>query len=140
PARYLSSGATACSDHRSHPRDAMNKFAKTVAAVTGAVVLVGGATLAFASFTAGPSHAGSAGADAPGTGAPVVAWNQELQTLLKIPGAQQATVHPTRSYAILHAAIYDAVVSITETGRPYLFEVPARGAARPEAAADQAAH
>jgi membrane-associated phospholipid phosphatase len=49
-------------------------------------------------------------------------------------------VHPTRSFAILQAAEYDAVVSITHEGQPYLFSVPAPRGARPDAAADQAAH
>jgi membrane-associated phospholipid phosphatase len=53
---------------------------------------------------------------------------------------QPATVHPTRSFAILQAAEYDAVVSATRTGAPYLFSVPAQRDARPDAAADQAAH
>ena len=47
------------------------------------------------------------------SGAIVIAWNKELLHIVKTPGAQPATVHSTRSYAILHAAIYDAVVSIT---------------------------
>jgi membrane-associated phospholipid phosphatase len=49
-------------------------------------------------------------------------------------------VHPTRSYAIVHTAIYDAVVSITHADRPYLFAVNATRPARPDAAADEAAH
>src|SRR6478672_9665896 len=55
----------------------------------------------------------------------VVAWNQELLHIVQTPGNQPATVHPTRSFAIMHAAIYDAVVSITKDDRPYLFSVPA---------------
>jgi membrane-associated phospholipid phosphatase len=49
-------------------------------------------------------------------------------------------VHPTRSFAILQAAEYDAVTSITHAAQPYLFSVPAPGGARPDAAADQAAY
>jgi hypothetical protein len=49
-------------------------------------------------------------------------------------------VHPTRSFAILQAAEYDAVVSITHAAPPYLFLVHAASGARPDAAADQAAH
>jgi len=49
-------------------------------------------------------------------------------------------VHPTRSFAILQAAEYDAVTSITHHDSPYLFSVPAPRDARPDAAADQAAH
>ncbi len=60
-----------------------------------------------------------------GSGAIVIAWNKELLHIVQTPGAQPATVHPTRSYAILHAAIYDAVVSITRDAPAYLFSVPA---------------
>jgi hypothetical protein len=63
--------------------------------------------------------------------------------LIKIvgtPKAQPATVHPTRSFAILQAAEYDAVVSITRAHRPYLFSVAAPVGARPDAAAEQSAH
>jgi len=77
---------------------------------------------------------------APGSGQSVVDWNHELITILGTPGAQPATVHPTRSFALLQAAEYDAVVSITQAAPPYLFSVPAPRGARPDAAADQAAH
>jgi len=55
---------------------------------------------------------------------------------------RSATGHdpPTRSFAIPQAAEYDAVVSITHVDQPYLFTVPASRDARPDAAADQAAH
>jgi membrane-associated phospholipid phosphatase len=57
------------------------------------------------------------------------------------PGREShATVHPTRSLAILHAAIYDAVDSITRTGPSYLFSLDAPPGARPNAAAAQAGH
>src|SRR5689334_14054129 len=79
-------------------------------------------------------------ADAPGSGKSVVDWNRELITILGTPGAQPAAVHPTRSFAILQAAEYDAVVSITHEGQPYQFLVPAPRGARPDASADQAAH
>jgi hypothetical protein len=118
----------------------MRRFAFTVAAVTGAVALTAGATAAFASGTDGPGTSGAATANAPGTGTPVVAWNEELQAVLKVPGLQPATVHPTRSYALLHLAIYDAVASVAHLGTPYVFEVVADPGARADAAAEQAAH
>src|SRR6266568_2913856 len=87
------------------------------------------------------SGSGNVGADASsGSGAIVIAWNKELLHIVKTPGAQPATVHPTRSFAILHAAIYDAVVSITRDAPPYLFSVPAPSSARPDAAAAEAGH
>ncbi len=74
------------------------------------------------------------------SGAIVVDWNQQLLQIVLTPGAQPATVHPTRSFAILHAAIYDSVVSITKDGPSYLFSVPAPRGARVDAAAAQAGH
>ncbi|MDQ1521338.1 MAG: hypothetical protein QOI55_2411, partial [Actinomycetota bacterium] len=73
------------------------------------------------------------------SGAIVVDWNQELLSIVRTPGAQPATMHPTRSFAILHAAIYDAVVSITHDAPPYLFTVRGSAGARPDAAAAAAA-
>ena len=87
------------------------------------------------------SGAGQSGAAfRPGSGQLVVTWNSELIKILGIPGEQPATVHPTRSFALLQGAEYDAVNSITRHDRPYLFSVRAPRDARPDAAADQAAH
>ncbi len=74
------------------------------------------------------------------SGTVVIDWNKELLHIVLTPGAQPATVHPTRSFAILHAAIYDAVVSITRDAPPYLFTVSAPSTARADAAAAQAGH
>ncbi len=89
-------------------------------------------------LTAGASGNAANGSSASGT--IVIAWNKELLHIVQTPGAQPATVHPTRSYAILHAAIYDAVVSITRDAPPYVFSVNAPSTARPDAAAAQAGH
>lgn len=72
---------------------------------------------------------------------PVVQWNRNLLVIVRTPGAQSPTVHPTRSFAIMHAAIYDAVNAIDRTHRPYLVRlngVPR--SASPDAAAAAAAH
>jgi PAP2 superfamily len=72
---------------------------------------------------------------------PVVQWNRNLLAIVRTPGAQPATIHPTRSFAMLHAAIYDAVNAIDRTHKPYAVkfsDVPRR-ASQP-AAADAAAH
>ncbi len=53
----------------------------------------------------------------------VVQWNQTLLKIVRTPGTQPATVHPTRSFAIMHAAIYDAVNAIDATHKPYLVHV-----------------
>jgi hypothetical protein len=74
------------------------------------------------------------------SGAIVVAWNQQLLQIVLTPGAQPATVHATRSFAILHVAIYDSVVSITKDAPAYLFSVPASRSARVDAAAAEAGH
>jgi hypothetical protein len=54
---------------------------------------------------------------------PVLAWNQTLIGILGTPGAQPATVHATRSLAILHAALYDTVDSIDHTSKAYLISI-----------------
>jgi len=51
---------------------------------------------------------------------PVVQWNRVLLVIVRTPGAQSPKVHPTRSFAIMHAAIYDAVNAIDRKHRPYL--------------------
>jgi hypothetical protein len=72
---------------------------------------------------------------------PVVQWNRNLLAIVRTPGAQPATIHPTRSFAMLHAAIYDAVDAIDQTHEPYAvrFSDLPRRASQP-AAADAAAH
>jgi len=72
---------------------------------------------------------------------PVVQWNRALLVIVRTPGAQSPTVHPTRSFAIMHAAIYDAVNAIDRKHRPYLVRVSGvpRDASQ-EAAAAAAAH
>ena len=69
----------------------------------------------------------------------VIQWNRTLVQLLQTPGAQPATVHPTRSMAIVHLAIYDAVNAIRGGHAPYVVSHAPRSAS-PEAAAASAAH
>jgi hypothetical protein len=70
----------------------------------------------------------------------VVQWNQTLLVIVRTPGRQPATIHPTRSFAIMHAAIYDAVNAIDGTHQPYLVRLGASHFASQEAAAAAAAH
>jgi membrane-associated phospholipid phosphatase len=70
----------------------------------------------------------------------VIQWNRTLLVIVRTPGAQPATVHPTRSFAIMHAAIYDAVNAIDGTNKPYLVRLSASHFASQEAAAAAAAH
>ncbi len=118
----------------------MRKTGRALAVVATAAVVTGLAAPALAA-TAGPRPGPrSSVALMPGSGRSAVDWNRELITILGTPGAQPPTVHPTRSFALLQAAEYDAVTSITHAAPPYLFSVPAPRGARPDAAADQAAH
>src|SRR6185312_14443984 len=74
------------------------------------------------------------------SGQPVIDWNHVLLSIVNTPGAQPANIQPTRNFAILHAAIYDAVNSIDRTHEPYLISVRAPRDASETAAADAAAH
>jgi PAP2 superfamily. len=72
---------------------------------------------------------------------PVIEWNRTLLSIVRTPGAQSPTIHSTRNFAILHAAIFDAINNIDRTFKPYavhLLHVSRR--ASTQAAADQAAH
>ena len=72
---------------------------------------------------------------------PVIEWNRTLLSIVRTPGAQPPTIHSTRNFAILHAAIFDSVNNIDRTFKPYavrLSHVSRR--ASPQAAANQAAH
>jgi membrane-associated phospholipid phosphatase len=105
---------------------------------------------ALAAAGLGTAEWAGASSSTPGTSTPtagvrdggtiVLDWNRALLRLVRTPGAQPATVHPTRSFAILQAAIYDAVVSVTGGGPPYLFSERAPRGARPDAAAAAAGH
>jgi len=71
----------------------------------------------------------------------VLQWNRTLLVIVRTPGAQPATIHPTRSFAIMHAAIYDAVNAIDKTHTPYLFDLTGVSqSVSQEAAAAAAAH
>jgi len=72
---------------------------------------------------------------------PVLQWNAILLAIVRTPGAQPATNHATRSFALMHAAIYDAVNAIARTHEPYLVRLTgARRHASQEAAGAAAAH
>jgi hypothetical protein len=74
-------------------------------------------------------------------GNPVIDWNKALLIIVRTKGAQSPTMHPTRSFAMLHAAIFDAVNSIDKTRDSLLVELTrVPRTASQEAAADAAAH
>ncbi len=122
----------------------MKKKNLIVVGSIGLVVVIGaviaGLVLSSTLATRASGHDLNAANGSSASGAIVIAWNKELLHIVQTPGAQPATVHPTRSYAILHAAIYDAVVSITRDAPAYLFSTPAPSGARADAAAAEAGH
>jgi membrane-associated phospholipid phosphatase len=97
--------------------------------------LAGATVAALAGANLGPAMA-----QATKPASQVVQWNQTLLVIVRTPGAQPATIHPTRSFAIMHAAIYDAVNAIDGTHQPYLVRLGASHFASQEAAAAAAAH
>ena len=70
----------------------------------------------------------------------VLQWNRVLMETILTPGQHPATIMPVRSYAMMHAAMFDAVNSIEGSYTPYLTDVPGSQNASIEAAAAQAAH
>ena len=71
----------------------------------------------------------------------VVQWNKNLLVIVRTPGAQPATIHSTRSFAMMHAAIYDAVNAIDGSHKPYFVHLTGVSPdASQDAAAAQAAH
>jgi hypothetical protein len=70
----------------------------------------------------------------------ILQWNRVLMETVRTPGQQPATIMPVRSYAIMHAAMFDAVNSIERSHTPYFIDVPGSPNASIEAAAAQAAH
>jgi PAP2 superfamily len=69
----------------------------------------------------------------------VIQWNEELLQLLQVPGAQPATMHPTRTMAITQLSVYDAVNAIEGGYAPYAFHGRASRRASPDAAVAAAA-
>lgn len=119
------------------------KRKKLIVATSIGTFLVIASVIAVVIFSSTLTTSASSNAAANGasdSGAIVIAWNKELLHIVQTPGAQPATVHPTRSFAILHAAIYDAVVSITQGAPAYLVSVSAPHSARADVAAAQAGH
>ena len=70
----------------------------------------------------------------------VLQWHRVLQETIRTPGQQPSTIFPVRSFAMMHAAMFDAVNSIDGSYTPYLTDVPGTKHASLEAAAAQAAH
>src|SRR5687768_15665470 len=50
----------------------------------------------------------------------ILQWNRVLKETISTPGQHPATIFPIRSYAMMHAAMFDAVNSIDRRYTPYL--------------------
>lgn len=87
------------------------------------------------------SDAEQSGSSVAEQASPVIEWNRTLLAIVRTPGAQPPTIHATRSFAILHVAMYDAVNNIDGSFSPYLVRLSniSQKASQP-VAADQAAH
>ena len=70
----------------------------------------------------------------------ILQWNRVLTETVRTPGQQPATIMPVRSFAMMHAAMFDAINSIDGSHTAYLIDVPGSQNASIEAAAAQAAH
>jgi PAP2 superfamily len=124
----------------------MKRFSPRLFAVGFTLGALGTAAVLAASAYARPPHKNLAPARAPKhvvrkveSGQPVIDWNQVLLSIVNTPGAQPANIQPTRNFAIVHAAIYDAVNAIDRTHEAYLISVRAPRDASETAAADAAA-
>ena len=115
----------------------MGKYLVKMILVLAAVLTVDGASVGATSYDEYRNSENQA-ADSLNV---VVQWNRVLLVIVRTPGAQSATVHPTRSIAIMHAAIYDAVNAIDRSHKPYVVRLTdvSRFASR-DAAAASAAH
>lgn len=111
----------------------MSKFRTTAVAVAASASLAVAAAAA-AAATPAPAHRGDAGPNV------VVEWNQALLALAQTPRAVPATVHPTREFAIMSAAVFDAVDAIDRDGPQYRTHLVAPRSASTRAAAATAAH
>ena len=69
----------------------------------------------------------------------IVQWNRVLKETISTPGQHPGTIFPIRSFAMMHAAMFDAVNSIDGSYTPYLTDVPGSNNASQEAAAAKAA-
>jgi membrane-associated phospholipid phosphatase len=125
----------------------MKTFSSRLLAIGVALGVIGtGAILASGAYAQAPHKKATEGRSAgkrvarrEESGQPVIDWNQLLLSIVNTPGAQPANIQPTRNFAILHAAIYDAVTAIDRTHEPYLIAVRAPRDASETAAADAAA-
>jgi hypothetical protein len=75
---------------------------------------------------------------APATGNEVVRWNEITMNAIRANG--QSSIQSTRTLAMVHAAVHDAVNAISRRYDAYYFEGPGDAAASSDAAVAAAAH
>jgi membrane-associated phospholipid phosphatase len=122
-----------------NPYRAASPRRSTLAVTLAATAAIGAAALAGPARAAEPAAANPAASRA-AAGNVVVEWNRTLLSLVQTPGAQPATIQPTRDFAVMSAAVYDAVDAIDPDHPQYLLRLKAGRGASPDAAAAQAAH
>ena len=61
----------------------------------------------------------------------VIEWNRTLLAIVRTPGAQPATIHSTRNFAILHGAIYTLSIISSQGSVRTLCAFPTFRGARP---------
>lgn len=97
------------------------------------------AILLFALANVAAQETNAAESNPPGENV-ILQWSRVLQETIRTPGQQPPTIFPVRSFAMMHAAMFDAVNSIDGTYTPYLTNVHGSRRASKEAAAAKAAH
>jgi hypothetical protein len=112
----------------------MRRLSIALAVLVASLAFAGAASARPAPKRPARDHAGATQPDQ------VIQWNRTLLALLQTPGAQPATVHPTRTMAITQLAVDDAVVAIEGGTRSYLPQRPILRPSSPAAAAAAAAH
>src|SRR6266700_5173361 len=134
----MQAGAWWCSHLLKHlPSHKPQMRLQSMSRIAATLALIGACLLVAAPAKAAQGEQGNA---APSVNV-VIEWNKTLLAIVRTPGAQPATIHSTRNFAILHAAIYDAINNIDPKFSPYLVrlsDVPR--SASEIAAVDQAAH
>jgi membrane-associated phospholipid phosphatase len=128
----------------SNPTRATITRRSTLAVTLAATAAIGAASLTgtarAAEPAASPLAASKSALSKPAAANVVVEWNRTLLSLVQTPGAQPATIQPTRDFAIMSAAVYDAVDAIDADHPQYLLHLKAGHGASQDAAATQAAH
>ncbi|MEU0486043.1 phosphatase PAP2 family protein [Streptosporangium sp. NPDC006013] len=111
---------------------------RPVLALAVAVLTIGAQGAAAPAAHAAPLATANAVEGTP-RGNVVIEWNRTLLNIVQTPHAPPTTVHPTRSFAIMSAAVYDAVNAISRAHPLYGtgFTAP-QDASRPAAAATAA--